>query len=351
MARENKQKRAERRYGSARTIADLFRGSTIINKDGDFPFGGNNRGEGCDSILIRMFDMSVKFDVTNVPEYFTSSERKTVFTDQDYMNIGPIPLPFPTIFFGAWRPGKRPASTLLGDCAIVTETPDAECLDRCKQDATKSIEKTSDSLKSEFHSDFKLESIHKSDKCITIDCFIFGKYSPPGTRDANGTGILYTGRSMLFMDHDCRPTHTPMNRIFQDESSIGDIKSKVSHMTSVVFLVIHSIMLANCRNITLKINEPAREFQEARRRDRVRPLVSYRTIHIDPNFGRVQRDPSGEIGSPKPLHVCRGHFATYSEDRPLFGRKGLHGRFWVPAHVRGSEKHGIVISDYNVKGM
>lgn len=44
---------------------------------------------------------------------------------------------------------------------------------------------------------------------------------------------------------------------------------------------------------------------------------------------------------------CRGHFSTYTEDRPLFGK--VSGTFWVPSHVRGSAKQGVVVSDYNVK--
>ena len=50
-----------------------------------------------------------------------------------------------------------------------------------------------------------------------------------------------------------------------------------------------------------------------------------------------------------PRHVCRGHFAEYG---PQFG-KGLlfgryAGRFFIPPHLRGDEKNGIVEKDYAV---
>ena len=51
-------------------------------------------------------------------------------------------------------------------------------------------------------------------------------------------------------------------------------------------------------------------------------------------------------GLRKALHICRGHFATYTENNPLFGK--LKGTFWKPAHVRGSIEDGIVDKDYRV---
>jgi hypothetical protein len=58
--------------------------------------------------------------------------------------------------------------------------------------------------------------------------------------------------------------------------------------------------------------------------------------------GRVETE-----GLKRALHICRGHFSHYSEEKPLFGR--IAGTFWVPAHVRGSAKEGVIVSDYNVK--
>jgi hypothetical protein len=46
------------------------------------------------------------------------------------------------------------------------------------------------------------------------------------------------------------------------------------------------------------------------------------------------------------LHVCRGHFARYTEERPLFGR--VAGTFWRPMHLRGSASEGLVLKDDTV---
>ena len=32
----------------------------------------------------------------------------------------------------------------------------------------------------------------------------------------------------------------------------------------------------------------------------------------------------------------------------MFGRLGLHGTYWIPAHVRGDREHGEVHKDYRV---
>ena len=51
-------------------------------------------------------------------------------------------------------------------------------------------------------------------------------------------------------------------------------------------------------------------------------------------------------GIKKALHICRGHFVTYTPKHPLFGK--YVGTFWKPDHVRGNAKNGIVLKDYKV---
>jgi hypothetical protein len=47
------------------------------------------------------------------------------------------------------------------------------------------------------------------------------------------------------------------------------------------------------------------------------------------------------------LHICRGSFATYTEDAPLFGR--VVGTVWRPPHVKGNEAAGKVNKNYKIK--
>jgi hypothetical protein len=44
----------------------------------------------------------------------------------------------------------------------------------------------------------------------------------------------------------------------------------------------------------------------------------------------------------------RGHIRHVSEDKPLFGRNGNHGTFWISEHWRGDEDNGRIVQEYVV---
>jgi hypothetical protein len=46
------------------------------------------------------------------------------------------------------------------------------------------------------------------------------------------------------------------------------------------------------------------------------------------------------------LHICRGHFKTFTEDAPLFGKRV--GTYWWASQVRGKAEEGVVEKDYRV---
>lgn len=78
------------------------------------------------------------------------------------------------------------------------------------------------------------------------------------------------------------------------------------------------------------------------------PAVRYHVLDINP-MREVLRTEGGieHNGLKKALHICRGHFATYTEDKKLFGKHT--GTFWVPAHVRGNAECGVVDKDYRMR--
>jgi hypothetical protein len=55
---------------------------------------------------------------------------------------------------------------------------------------------------------------------------------------------------------------------------------------------------------------------------------------------------ANETGIKHALHICRGHFRTYTPDKPLFGK--VTGTIFVPMHARGSAQEGIVVQNYKV---
>lgn len=108
-----------------------------------------------------------------------------------------------------------------------------------------------------------------------------------------------------------------------------------------------ALSFMHCKNIVLESNDPDRHLNNERRKAGLKPFVRYHTINIEPMKKVLKTEGNSEIeGLKRALHICRGHFSTYSEEKPLFGR--VAGTFWIPSHVRGSIKEGVVVSDYKV---
>lgn len=121
----------------------------------------------------------------------------------------------------------------------------------------------------------------------------------------------------------------------------------ISKVYTCAMMSLFAIQFMNCKNVSLQENTPSDKFRKARfKRHGVEP-VKYHTIHLDP-FGAVKH--TGEStgnGFKKSLHICRGHFSTYTEEKPLFGK--YSGTYWIPAHVRGDKELGVVKSRYDFK--
>lgn len=120
-----------------------------------------------------------------------------------------------------------------------------------------------------------------------------------------------------------------------------DITSWMSDLAMYAFAFTH------CKNVAMEEHLPKRHEQRAAKRNGL-PILKYRQIVINPDkptFGsRAMATSNPE--NRRSLHIARGHFAHYTEDRKLFGKHA--GRFWIPTHVRGSADVGTVVSSYRV---
>lgn len=107
-----------------------------------------------------------------------------------------------------------------------------------------------------------------------------------------------------------------------------------------------TICFMNCKNVTLETVRPERNMPKQFKRRKTMPYTEYKILDIRPmhsilrNEGKVH-----EVGLKKALHVCRGHFKTYTPDSPLFGK--VEGTFWWGNFARGSGP-ARVIKDYRV---
>lgn len=106
------------------------------------------------------------------------------------------------------------------------------------------------------------------------------------------------------------------------------------------------VSFLHCKNVRTSEHVPsAEQFKHFEKRFRV-PMVTYKTLRIV-GVGEAESDTDSQTTSSniqRSMHIVRGHFSTYTEDRPLFGKYA--GTFWIPAHIRGNQDKGIVTKDY-----
>lgn len=115
--------------------------------------------------------------------------------------------------------------------------------------------------------------------------------------------------------------------------------------TSMPALMALSFM--NCKNVSKTDATVTEGPPEKWLRRQKLPKLRYHVLDITPMKDVLHREGGIETnGIKKALHICRGHFATYTEDKPLFGN--FVGTVWKPSHVRGDIKHGAVVKDYSV---
>lgn len=121
-------------------------------------------------------------------------------------------------------------------------------------------------------------------------------------------------------------------------------------MRTTIFPLMLAMSFMNCKNTVVEPHEPDHKLNRERTRHGLKPFLRYHTINIEP-MRKVLRTEGGieANGLKKALHICRGHFARYSEDKPLFGHTS--GLVWRPAHTRGSVSQGVVVSDYKVNAL
>lgn len=108
-----------------------------------------------------------------------------------------------------------------------------------------------------------------------------------------------------------------------------------------------AISLAHCKNVSFVDSPVPEKVRLKRERRGLPPKVTYKTLVIESAKRTLRGEGgSGEVGLRRALHICRGHFRSYSETAKLFGR--VAGTFWVPQHVRGDVTAGEVVKNYRV---
>ena len=108
-----------------------------------------------------------------------------------------------------------------------------------------------------------------------------------------------------------------------------------------------AISLLHCRNVEVRDRPVSRQVRRMAER-KGQPVIVYKELVIDAFRKQVRYETQGDGGNEikRALHICRGHFATYGDHNPLFGK--YTGTFWRPMHVRGHKEIGEVKKTYKV---
>jgi hypothetical protein len=127
------------------------------------------------------------------------------------------------------------------------------------------------------------------------------------------------------------------------DRDLGDSLDTYTHIAALAFT------FANCSNVKLEdVTQQEQPPAKIRRRLKL-PEVKRYTLNIAGHSTKPRREGTGEPQEGiMPFHLCRGHFATYTPEKPMFGNPKLIGRYWHPPHTRGKKERGEIIKDYAI---
>lgn len=133
-----------------------------------------------------------------------------------------------------------------------------------------------------------------------------------------------------------------------DECNPDDAKKLSQSLGTFDHIAMLAFTFANCSNVKLEdATEELQPIAKLRRRLKI-PEVKRYTLNIAGHVSRPSRDYNEGPKGVMPFHLCRGHFATYTADRPMFGNPKLVGRYWHPPHMKGKKENGEIVKDYAI---
>jgi hypothetical protein len=119
------------------------------------------------------------------------------------------------------------------------------------------------------------------------------------------------------------------------------------YMGGLIIPALLSISFMHCKNVETETITPPEKLSKKYRKRHGHDLIRYHVLDIKPIRRLLERHQTGASDDlRRALHICRGHFKTFTPDAPLWGRHV--GTYWWAPQVRGSESAGIVLKDYRV---
>lgn len=175
---------------------------------------------------------------------------------------------------------------------------------------------------------------------VSVLCILFWK------PELGATPVLCGPRSVI----DISENGQYLNCGVIDAENLTEVDLKT--IKAVILPALLATSFLHCKNVSRVAHEIDEPPKAIRHNKDAAPKYRYHVLQIDPMKEVLRTEGQSEtVGLKKALHICRGHFRTYGEEsKGLFGR-GQHGTFFVPSHVRGNAKRGVVAKDYAITGL
>ena len=150
----------------------------------------------------------------------------------------------------------------------------------------------------------------------------------------------WAGYHYSLLEPGCHPAVT-QDKVTQFGKELDEEISACSTMVNIL----------NCQNVVTKDVIPPEKLNKKRLKHKQTPLYSYKILEVvkgkpkSKNAGAVPWDYKSPATTR--FHLCRGHFKTFTEDKPLFGKYA--GTFWWNPQSRGNKDVGAVEKEYSIK--
>lgn len=287
----------------------------------------------------RMIEQAVRFDINNVAEYLAGQRGIDGWGVEDFPS--PVP-PFPNLWL------EFQASALGSAVKTESSQPGVHQIGiHILSVDTTAFDEQSDCIQEALEQGYAVDQIRWY---VRMTVVLRPKKQRPFIW-ATATYILDEDGVVQFVRGHSTPTmlFEGLAPVFQTLDA--DDWQGVTHETLrvAIYPAMLALSFSNCRNVAIEEVPPmppklARKFEQRHGK----PPVTFRVLAIDPMREVLRREGRSEsTGLKRALHICRGHFVTYSDERPMFGR--LSGRFWVPSHTRGNLINGRIEKAYRVR--
>lgn len=254
--------------------------------------------------MLDQFDEAMLFDVQNVYDYFEASPQTRWRFDRDFPNVAPIA---PVMWMEYRMRGVNYAWMFISE-------------DRGPQEDLR----------------WYVNAFMFRDQCDDPNIIIAPSPIVVYAVNADGTCYIPAGA---------------------DRSGVQFIgmtsRERAEDLVQCIFPVMLALSFMHCKNVVINQDGDFPKTRQERRAAKLRgdkPRIRHHTLHIEP-MKAVLATEGGikQNGLKKSLHICRGHFSEYGDEYgkgKLFGK--YEGRFFIPAHVRGTAEQGITLKDYAV---